>query len=72
AMTGLTLEIISKTMFDAEVSADSSDIGRAVAILSEVAVSEMQAPMSLPDWLPLPSKKRKKWAMRRLDEIVHR
>jgi cytochrome P450 len=33
-MTDLTLEIIAKTMFDAEISADASDLGRAVAILS--------------------------------------
>lgn len=70
AMTDLTLEIIGKTMFDAEISAEASDLGRAVAILSEVAVQEMEAPWSLPDWLPLPSKRRKRWAMARLDEAV--
>jgi cytochrome P450 len=71
-MTDLTLEIIAKTMFDAEVSAEASDLGRAVAILSEVAVEEMQAPWTLPDWLPLLQKRRKLWAMRRLDEAVRR
>jgi cytochrome P450 len=71
-MTDLTLEIIAKTMFDAEVSAEASDLGRAVAILSEVAVKEMQSPWTLPDWLPLPEKRRKLWAMRRLDETVRR
>jgi cytochrome P450 len=71
-MTDLTLEIIAKTMFDAEISAEASDLGRAVAILSEIAVKEMQSPWTLPDWLPLPAKRRKRWAMRRLDEIVRR
>jgi cytochrome P450 len=71
-MTDLTLEIIAKTMFDAEVSADATDLGRAVAILSEIAVKEMQSPWTLPDWLPLPEKRRKRWAMRRLDETVRR
>jgi cytochrome P450 len=71
-MTGLTLEIIAKTMFDAEISAETSDLGQAVAILSEIAVKEMQAPWTLPDWLPLPAKRRKRWAMRRLDETVRR
>ena len=51
-MTDLTLEIIAKTMFDAEISADASDLGRAVAILSEIAVNEMESPWTLPDWLP--------------------
>jgi cytochrome P450 len=71
-MTDLTLEIIAKTMFDAEISAEASDLGRAVAILSELAVKEMQEPWTLPDWLPLPEKRRKRWAMRRLDETVRR
>jgi cytochrome P450 len=71
-MTDLTLEIIAKTMFDAEISAEANDIGRAVAILSEIAVKEMQSPWTLPDWLPLPIKRRKRWAMQRLDETVRR
>jgi cytochrome P450 len=71
-MTDLTLEIIAKTMFDAEISAEAIDLGRAVAILSEIAVKEMQSPWTLPDWLPLPEKRRKRWAMQRLDETVRR
>jgi cytochrome P450 len=71
-MTDLTLEIIAKTMFDAELSAETSDLGRAVAILSEIATKEMGSPWTLPDWLPLPEKRRKRWAMRRLDETVRR
>jgi cytochrome P450 len=71
-MTGLTLEIIARTMFDAEVSADASDLGRAVAVLSEIAVKEMQSPWTSPDWLPLPHKRRKRWAIKRLDETVRR
>lgn len=70
AMNGLTLEIIGKTMFDAEIQSEATDLGRAVAILSEVAVHEIESPWTLPDWLPLPSKRRKRWAMRRLDETV--
>ncbi len=69
-MTGLTLEIIGKTMFGAEISAETSEIGRAVAILSEVAIHEMQSPWTSPDWLPFPAKRRKRWAMRVLDETV--
>jgi cytochrome P450 len=71
-LTDLTLEIIAKTMFDAEISAEASDLGRAVAILSEIATKEMSSPWTLPDWLPLAEKRRKRWAMRRLDETVRR
>jgi cytochrome P450 len=71
-MTGLTLEIIAKTMFDSQISAQTSDLGKAVAILSEIAVKEMESPWNLPDWLPLPKKRRKRWAMQCLDETVRR
>jgi cytochrome P450 len=71
-MTDLTLEVIGKTMFNAEMSGDASDIGRAVAILSRIAVKEMEAPFTLPDWLPLPEKREKRWAIRTLDETVRR
>jgi cytochrome P450 len=71
-MTDLTLEIIGKTMFDTEITAEATDLGRAVAILSEIAVAEMGSPWTLPDWLPLLSKRRKRWAMQRLDETVRR
>jgi cytochrome P450 len=71
-MTDLTLEIIAKTMFDAEINGEAGDLGRAVAILSEIATKEMQAPWTLPDWLPLSEKRRKRWAMKRLDETVRR
>jgi cytochrome P450 len=71
-MTDLTLEIIAKTMFDADLSADANDIGRAVAILSEIAVKEMESPWVLPDWLPLAEKRRKRWAIAYLDETVRR
>jgi cytochrome P450 len=71
-MTDLTLEIIAKTLFDVEISAEASDLGRAVAILSEIAVKEMQSPWTLLDWLPLPEKRRKRWAMQKLDETVRR
>jgi cytochrome P450 len=71
-MTDLTLEIVAKTLFDAEISAEASDLGRAVAIVSEIATKEMESPWTLPDWLPLPEKRRKRWAMRRLDETVRR
>lgn len=71
-MTALTLEIIAKTLFDADISAEASDLGRAVEILSTIAVKEMESFGTLPDWLPLPQKRRKRWAVRRLDQTVRR
>lgn len=70
AMTDLSLDIISQTMFGTDVTAEVRQLGEAVAILSEVAVREMTSPMTLPDWLPLPRQRRKRWAMSHLDETI--
>jgi len=70
AMTRLTLEIIAKTLFDVELEGRAARLGEAVRVVSEVFVSEAGYPLHFPDWFPLPSKLRKRWAMRTLDELV--
>jgi cytochrome P450 len=72
AMTSLTLEIIAKTLFDAEVTEETPDLGKAVAILSETAVREMGQVIHLPDWAPLQRIRAKKWAMDYLDSMIRR
>lgn len=72
AMTGLTLEIIGRTMLDVDLTADSGEISKAVAILSEVAFHEMQAPFLLPGWWPTEFYRRKRWAVKTLDDVVWR
>jgi cytochrome P450 len=70
AMTGLTLEIIAKTLFDADLTEKTQDLGKAVATLSETAVREMGEVGHFPDWVPLPSIRAKKWAMNYLDSTI--
>jgi cytochrome P450 len=72
AMTSLTLEIITKTLFDADISGKTKDLGKAVAILSETAVREMGQLIRLPGWVPLPSIRSKRWAMEYLDKTIRR
>jgi cytochrome P450 len=70
-MTGLTLEVVCRTLFGSQLPAEAKhDVGRAVALLSETFLHEFQAPFRLPDWLPLPGKRRKRWAIRLLDGTV--
>src|SRR5262249_5640434 len=72
AMTRLTLEIAAKTFFDADLAAETQDLGKAVAILSETAVREMGEVIQLPEWTPLPRIRAKKWAMKYLDSTIRR
>lgn len=72
-MTDLTMDIITRTLLGGGLSdADRADLARAVAILNEVAVREMGSLVVAPDWLPLPAKRAKRWAMRTLDATVRR
>lgn len=71
-MTGLTLQTICKTLFDFDAARDSQDIARAVAVLSEVAFDEMQAPIRLPNWWPTSFYRNKRAAIKTLDDFVWR
>ena len=69
-MTQLTMDVIVRTLFSSESSQDVQDAEQAVRTLGAVAMREMFRPVTLPDWLPLPGKAQKRWALRRLDDIV--
>ena len=72
AMTDLTLEILAKTLFDVDDPAETAELGRAVALMSEVFFKEIGAMFVLPDWIPLPGKRRKRSAIRYLDDTIRR
>jgi cytochrome P450 len=62
-MARLTLDIATTTLFGAGPLADGDELEAAIQVLSDTAFHESTAPWTLPDWLPLPSKRRKLWAM---------
>jgi cytochrome P450 len=69
-MTHLTLEIIAKTLFDVELAGQVAQLGEAVHTISETFVREVSSPVRLPDWLPLPGKRRWRRAARMLDDLI--
>jgi cytochrome P450 len=70
AMTELTLHIIAKTLFGVELEGQAARLGEAVRVVSEHVTAEAGYPLHLPDWLPIKNKRRKRWAIRTLDEFV--
>ncbi|UUZ47120.1 cytochrome P450 [Massilia sp. B-10] len=71
AMNMLTMDVIVRTMFSARITAqETQDTEHAVRLLSQIAYDDMFYPASLPDWLPLPSKRAKRRAMRLLDDLI--
>lgn len=70
-MTHLTVEIIAKVFYNVEVADQSAILGRAVRILSQAFYRQMtRAPFLLPDWLPLPAQRRKRWAINTLRGLI--
>ena len=69
AMVELTLELACKSLFDTELG-DVADIGRAVALLSDIAFAEALQPLRLPDWLPTKQKRAKAWAIAVMERTV--
>lgn len=72
AMTGLTLDIIARTFFGADLSGETWQLGEAVAELSDTAMREIGRPFSLPNWVPMPSIRRKLKAIAYLNQTIDR
>jgi len=69
-MTKLTMDVMLRTLFSQTANDHSRDAARATQILSRIAMREMFWPMTLPDWLPLPGKRDKRWALRTLRTLI--
>ncbi|UOA26163.1 cytochrome P450 [Pseudosulfitobacter sp. DSM 107133] len=69
-MARLTLDIAARTLFGAEPRANGAEIERAIQTLSETAFRESTSPTTLPDWLPMAAKRRKRWAIQVMDDLV--
>ncbi len=70
-MMRLTLEIVAKTLFDADVGDHTSNVGAALEVAMASFVSRLFKMFPLPRWLPTPGNLRLKRAVRRLDAIIY-
>ncbi len=72
-MMRLTLRVVAKTLFDAEVKDESDEIGAALTTVIELFSAVMTLPFfELIEKLPLPFNHRFRAAQARLDETVYR
>ncbi len=70
-MMRLTLAIVAKTLFDADVEREAKEIGEAMSTALEYFRRFLSPVAPLLDVLPLPSNKRFERARRRLDGIIY-
>lgn len=71
-MTRLTMDVILRTLFSSRARDEARDASDATQVLGRHAMREMFLPVTPPDWLPLPGKARKRWALRTLRALVDR
>lgn len=70
-MTRLTLGIVGRTLFDADVLGEADDVGRALTVAMRYFVDVIRAPVRLPfAWVP-PWKRDVKAALARLDATIY-
>jgi cytochrome P450 len=72
AMMRVTLEIVGKTLFDAEVGSDADAVGDAITTVMETTMAQLGSLVPLPPYVPSPANLRSKRAAMRLDEVVYR
>jgi cytochrome P450 len=70
-MTRLTLQIVAKTLFDADVDADAQEVGRALEAIMEHN-SDFRRLILTPSWMPTLRNIRAALATRRLNKIMYR
>jgi cytochrome P450 len=69
-MSQLALEIAGQTLFGVDLREEAGWLGETAEILRETFIREFLAFVPLPDWLPLPSKRRMRRAIRTLDTFI--
>ncbi len=68
----LTLEIVTKALFGAELGGDAAEVREAMETLMHSFLATTSSPVIVPRWIPTPNNLRVKAAIRRLDRVLFR
>jgi cytochrome P450 len=71
-MMRVTMEIVSKTLFDVEVAEDVDSIGRSFDLVIREIAKRFRRPIKIADWIPLPGNLRYRRGVGLLDRLVKR
>jgi len=70
-MMRLTLQIVGKTLFDADVERDAKDVGKSLEQLLEIGAN-FRRTIFVPHWLPTPTNLRMKREVAQIEKILYR
>ena len=71
-MMRVTMEIVSKTLFDMDVEKDVDEIGRSFDLVIREIAKRFRRPVKIADWIPLPGNRRYRRGVALLDRLVSR
>lgn len=69
-MMRLTISIISRAMFNEDISASAVQVETALQTILTQSVQRMTAPFDLPLWVPTPANRSYQWAVNTLDAFI--
>jgi len=69
-MMKLTMRIVAKTLFDADVSSEADSIGDAITMGIETVGRRITQPIYLPDWIPTAQNRERKQAADLLEQTI--
>jgi cytochrome P450 len=69
-MMKLTLSIVCKTLFDADVTGAAERVGVLLTEVLEESNEKINSPFELPDWIPSPKRNHRKAVLAELDGII--
>src|SRR5216683_820524 len=70
-MMRLTLQIVGKTLFDADVEGDAQEVGKSLELLLEIGANFRRA-IFVPHWLPTAANFRMKKEIAQIEKILYR
>src|SRR5712691_5484958 len=70
-MMRLTLQIVGKTLFDADVERDAQGVGKSLELLLEIGAN-FRRTIFVPHWLPTPANLRVKREVAQIEKILYR
>jgi cytochrome P450 len=70
-MMKLTLSIVTKILFNADVSDDNEKVGEAMAELVDGLTNQSSGIIKIPAWIPTPANRKETHAINTLDNVIH-
>jgi cytochrome P450 len=70
AMAELTLDVVGRTLFDAEVRGTAVEVGEALHVISDFYTDVLESPIKPPSWWPSRRMREFRKAIRKVDGIV--